>query len=196
MNENETIDETTTPETEETTETTETQTEEETPEVEVEEEVEEVEDAEPETRNTTSTKKETKEDDDDVDPDDEKVINNIVNKAVNPIREQLQTQLDQAEISNFITGNPEYAKYTKQIGTYMKHEAYRNIPIQNIAAIVSAKDMQKLGAKKERDAQAKVAETKGAGNNTRAIEAGAKDWGSASKEDYQAHLAKVMGQTV
>ena len=196
MNEDETtINETTTPETEETTETPETtETEEETPEVE-----EVVEDVEPETRNTP--KKEDKgnndnNDDDDVDPDDEKVINNIVNKAVNPIREQLQTQLDQAEISNFITGNPEYAKYTKQIGTYMKHEAYRNIPIQNIAAIVSAKDMQKLGAKKERAAQAKVAETRGVGSNTRATEAVNKDWGSASKEDYQAHLAKVMGQTV
>jgi len=150
---------------------------------------------EPEVRSTIKTpeKKEKEDEDDNVLPEDEEAINRVVNKRLAPLEEQTKQQQDIIDINNLIASKPEYAPYREQILAYAKHDAYKQIPIHNIAAIVTSKDQQKIGARKEREAQKKVAETKSPGNTSRPGTPIKVDWHNASSDDYKAKRTEVFG---
>jgi hypothetical protein len=76
----------------------------------------------------------------------------------------------------------------------MKHPAYKNIPVKNIAAIVAARDLQKIGAMKEREAQRKANETRGGGSSARPTPGAGKDWHRAPKAEVEAKKAEVLGR--
>ena len=83
-------------------------------------------------------------------------------------------------------------KYKPVMLKYMSHPAYKNVPVSAIAAIVSAKDAEKIGAQKERDAQKKVKESKSGGDTTRHNgDGGKKDWSSMPKAQFEAELIKI-----
>ena len=139
--------------------------------------------------------------DDEVDPEDAATIGKVVDKRLKPLQERLEQQnatiqerADAAEVDDLIREKPEFEQYRGKILTYMKHPAYSNVPAKNIARIVAGDDLMKLGAQKEREAAEEVAKTKGVGGTARKIEGGGKDWLKASKEDFQAERARVMGQ--
>jgi hypothetical protein len=132
--------------------------------------------------------------DDDIDPEDKARINRQIDKRLTPLQETIQKQNDEIEVNGYLQANPEYSKYKPVIMKYVGHQAYRNIPIKNIVAIVAANDMQKIGAQKERAAQKKVAETKGGGSQQRKPAGGAVDWSKASPAEVEAQIAKVKGQ--
>ena len=146
----------------------------------------------PETRIEEEKKKDEKEDED-LDPDDEKTISKVVDKKLSPLQTQIQKQNNEIEANSYIVDNPEFAKYKPVILKYMTHSSYKNIPVKNIAAIVSANDMQKIGASKERVATKKAADTKSKGTQARKAKGGKTDWLTASKEDYEKKLAQVKG---
>jgi len=174
--------------------------------VEEKEEEENPEDLEPETRGAKSKEekkgKEGKEakgdevdEDDEIDPDDEKMVSKVLKKALGPVQEQLgelQGIKDQNEVNAFIRQNPEYSKYEGSALKYMSHPAYANIPVKNIMAIVAAKGLQQLGAKKEREAALKVKETQGNGTQVRKSPAGKPDYKNMSKEEFDAVKAGVL----
>lgn len=133
--------------------------------------------------------------DGDIDPDDEKTISKVVDKKISNVTQQLRQQQDQAELNAFIVENPEFSKYKTAIETYMKHPTYNNIPVANIAAIVAHKDLMKLGAQKEREAQKRANDTKNNVNNSsRADTKKGTDWGSASPEAVAQKRAEVLGR--
>src|SRR3990167_6194402 len=159
------------------------------------------EDFETEVRKAPLVKKEKgderDEGDGEIDSDDEKAISKMVAKQIKPVQETLkrvQEMEDRAEVDSFIAVRPEFAKYRGVILKHVQHPSYANIPIHNIAAMVSAKDMQALGAAKEREAARKAAETKGGGQMQRKVTSGKTDWGKISSEDFAVQRAKVMGQ--
>jgi len=152
-----------------------------------------------EERNKAKEIKEDKptEDDPEVDPDDEKAISKVVDRKLKAVQEQLkevQALRDEAEVTAFIQAKPEFSKYKGAMLKYLAHPTYKNIPVHNIAAIVASKELQQLGAQKEREAQKKVAETKDKGSTVRQP-VGKVDWHTASKEDYQAQRARVFGHS-
>lgn len=151
-----------------------------------------IDDFEPETRTETEKKKD-KEDEDDVDPDDAKTIEKVVDKKLSPLQAQIQKQNNEIEANSYISDNPEMAKHKPVILKYMAHPAYKNIPVKNIAAIVSSSDQQKIGAKKERVAAKKAADTKSKGTQARKPKGGKVDWLKAPKADYDKKLAEVKG---
>jgi len=152
---------------------------------------------EPETRGEEEKKEEKPLDNDEeeIDPEDEKVINRVVDRKLSPIAEKIQKQNDEIEVNTYLVDNPEMAKYKPAILKYASHSAYKNIPISNIAAIVSAKDQQKIGAKKEREARENSDKTKDGSNPTRKTE-GKVDWANASLEEVEAQIAKAKGMRV
>ena len=165
--------------------------------IQVEKKEESVDDQEIETRTKVKAKEDEDvvdkdKEDDEIDPFDAKAIKKIVNKEIDPIRKENQALKDQIEVDSFITSKPEYAKYKPVILKYMQHDAYSQIPVHNIAAMVASKDLMSMGAQKEREAQRKVAETKSPGNSVRTTTTG-KDWHNAPKEDFDAQRTKVMG---
>jgi hypothetical protein len=143
---------------------------------------------EPEVRSTIKPPEKPKDDDntEEVLPEDEAAITKVVNKRVAPLEEQAKQQQDVIDVNNLIASKPEYAPYREQILAYAKHDAYKQIPIHNIAAIVTSKDQQKIGARKEREAAKKVAETKTGGTTARPTGTQKVDWHAASSEDYKA----------
>jgi len=166
----------------------------ETPSVEVKEEKEEK-PLEPETRTpepSTEPKPESKEEPEEVVPEDEETITKVVQKQLSPFQKKIEEQTNIIEATNFIASKPEFAKYKDVIIKHMNHSAYKNIPVDRIAKMVAGDDLMKIGAEKEREAQKKVAETKGGGNTARQTQTG-KDWHSASKEEYQAQREAVLG---
>jgi len=167
--------------------------------IEIEKEIK-VEDVEPETRTPEQKKKEEKLPDieeDEVDPEDQKTIGKVVDAKMKPVSEalkQLQRVKDEQEVDSFLRAKPEFGKYRDVMIKYVGHPAYANIPVHNIAAIVASKDLQKLGAVKEREAQKKVNETKETGNQVRKQTGGAVDWKSVSRTEFEEQKAKVLGQ--
>jgi len=159
---------------------------------------------EPETRTPAQIKKDKEEgnppeEEDEIDPEDEKTISKVVEKRMKPVSEalqQLQKVKDEQEVDAFIRVKPEYAKYRDVMVKYVGHPAYAQIPVHNIAAIVASKDLQKLGAEKEREAAKKAEETKDKGNQIRKQAGGATDWKNVPKSDFEAKRAEVMGQRV
>lgn len=154
---------------------------------------------EPETRTKAEIKaddkKEKEADDPDLDPEDEKRISKVLDKRLGGYEAKLarvQKLENEAEVNGFLSGKPEFTKYKATILKYMDHPSYSNIPAHNIAAIVASKDLMKMGAQKEREAAKQAKDTQTPGNTARK-EATMKDWGSASKEDYEAQRAKVLG---
>jgi hypothetical protein len=142
-------------------------------------------------------KSEDKEEEDpdlaDMDPEDKKRIDKLIEKRITPVQQQLKQQNDEVEVNTYLLDHPEYGKYKGAILKYVAHPAYAQIPVKNIAAMVAADDMQKLGAQKEREAQKKIAETKNPGSGGKKPSGGT-DWRTAPKEDYNAKLVEVMGR--
>jgi hypothetical protein len=152
----------------------------------------------PEERNP---KKDTKPDDtkpdpdDDVDPDDEKTIGKVVDKKLKAVSEQLkevQHLRDEAEVTAFIQVKPEFGKYRGAMLKYLAHPSYKNIPVHSIAVIVAAKDLEKIGAEKEREAQRKAADTKDKGSTARQP-LGKVDWNNATRETVAEQRSKIFG---
>jgi len=130
---------------------------------------------------------EKKKEEEEVNPEDEETIGKVVEKRVKPLE-------DEIEVNAFLQAKPEFSKYKSAILKYMSHEAYKNVPVHGIVAIVAAKDMQQLGAKKEREARKRVEDTKNLGNSVRKGGSGGIDWLNATKDDYEAQKAKVLGR--
>ncbi len=134
--------------------------------------------------------------DEDIDPDDKATINKVVDEKLKPVSgalERLQKLEDEKEVDTFLQSKPEFSKYRTSILKHISHPAYKQIPVHNIATMVAAKDLEKIGAQKERDAQKKVNETKGNGTGGRK-QSGKVDWSTASPEEYAAKRAEVLGQ--
>lgn len=134
-------------------------------------------------------------DDIEIDPEDEKRLNKILDKRLGGMAEKLsrvEKLENEAEVNGFIAAKPEFAKFKPAILKYMEHPAYKNIPAHNIAKIVAGDNLMKLGAQKEREAQKKAKETEGNGTTVRKTTTPV-DWTSASKDDYEAQRAKVLG---
>lgn len=145
-------------------------------------------------------------DDDDILPEDKKMFEKVAQKLIKPLQEEIQAlkgntgeQQHIIDTDSFIAENPIYKRYRAGIIKYAKDPAYSNVAISNIAIIVSAKDQQKLGAEKERMAQAKAKATQSQGNQGNPIvkgKDGKPDYLNMSKEEFDKERAKVLGQTV
>jgi len=131
------------------------------------------------------------EDDEEIDEDDKKRIEKIVEKKYGG---DIEAMKKQTAITTYFSEHPEYSKYKGAAMKYMDHPTYSGIPIHNIVAIVASKDMMKIGAAKEREAQKRVAETKVPGKTVRKPSGGGTDWSKATKEELEAQKAKIYGR--
>ncbi len=119
------------------------------------------------------------EDDDDIDPVDKKVFDKMARKYIQPLQEELAALKGNTgeirhitETDNFIAENPEYKKYRAGILKVAKDPAYARVAISFIAAGIAAKDLKKIGAQMEREAQEKAKGTQNQGNQGNKITKG------------------------
>lgn len=143
------------------------------------------------------SKKEDEDDDegdDDLDEETRKKIDKRVDKRLSPYEQKIQRQNDEIEVNTFIIDNPEFKRYKKVALKHLEDPAYRNIPVENIMAMVAHKDLLKLGAEKERAAQKKAKQTKNGGRTTRKQPKGKVDWSTASQEEVERKIQEVKQQ--
>jgi hypothetical protein len=131
-----------------------------------------------------------------IDPDDAKTIGAVVEKQTASVKARLQDTQDRLEVDEYLQSHPELSKYKPVILKHMKHPAYKQIPVKNIAAMVASEDLMKLGAKAEREAQAKADATKVRGTQVRKTGGGAEDWKKAPKEAFEEQVRKVKGMNI
>lgn len=140
-----------------------------------------------------------KKDEEEIDPDDEVKISRLVDKKVAPLQAQLIQRTNEAEADSFLR-NPETLKrypgadkYREAMLKYMNHPAYSRIPANNVFRIVAGDDLIRLGAEREREATVKAKGTQVNSSSAR-VPSGQKDWGSASKDEFEAKKAEVLGR--
>lgn len=139
-------------------------------------------------------KKETAGDEDDL--DENAKFRQQMQSDMQKERDRTQKLQNKMEVDSYIGANPEFKKYKEAIDAHVNDKAYANIPVERIAKMVAADDMMKLGARRERQAQTKVNATHSPGNTARQpAGGGGPNWLTASREDFQAKRAEVMGQT-
>jgi len=153
---------------------------------------EEEEDEEPRVRTTTTVpEKKTEEEDEDLDPDDQARIAKMVDKRL--AQAGVGDTRDQLQVDGFVRDNPEYSKYSTRALKYMK--AIPNLVAEDAFRIVSAKDQQKIGAQKEREAFEKARATTSSGTQFRAPVSGGVDWLKASQEEVNAKKNEIINTT-
>lgn len=145
----------------------------------------------PEVRDYKPSEKPATEEEEEIDAEDKARIEKIVEKKYGGDIEAIKKQV---AVDTYFNSNPEMAKYKGAALKYMEHPTYKGIPVHNIVAIVASKDMMKIGAAKEREAQRKVAETKSPGMSVRKPAGGSVDWLNVSKAEFDAQKAKVLGR--
>lgn len=149
----------------------------------------------PETKESQSRKEE------DVLPEDAEVISNLAEEKVKPIKQnvsEVSKRLDRFDAKEYV--DERYDGYTREqkqkvVDTIIKFKnspAYSNLPISHIGAIVSERHQQRIGARKERAAQAKTASTNTPGTSGGRVTGGDKDWSNASSEEFNARLNQVL----
>ena len=143
---------------------------------------------EPRIRPTSTPKPKVDEEEDEIDPDDEKRIGRVVEERLK--QAGVGDTRDQLEVDAVIRERPELSPYRDRALKYMK--AHPTLVAQDAVSIVSYKDAQELGAKKEREAAEKVRETQSPGESFRKPTGGGVDWTKASAEDVEAQREKLL----
>lgn len=111
-------------------------------------------------------KTEAGEEDDEVSPDDEKVVEKVIEKKYGDYFREMDEEKEAAEINGFIAQNPEFKPYETKIRKFASHPSRRHIPISSIAYEVAGPDLMRLGAEraKKADEKAKEASLKAGGS--------------------------------
>lgn len=131
----------------------------------------------------------------DIDPDDVKTIGTIVEKQTASLRKQMQDDRDRYEVDTFIKDNPKFEKYKPAILKHLQHEVYSRIPVKNIATMLAGDDLLKMGATKEREAQAKANATKSPGDTARPS-GGEVDYSRMPLKDFELEIQRAKGMQV
>lgn len=142
--------------------------------------------------------------DDGILDEDKKAFEKFASRLIKPLQDEisaLKGNTDNvavvSDVNSFLTDHSEYAKYKAGIVKYAQHPSYSNVSIDNIAFIVSGKDQQAIGARKEREAvaKAKATQIKENGGDTIVEDKNAKpDFLAMPKKDFEAARSKILGQ--
>ena len=114
-------------------------------------------------------------DTEDLDALDGDKIKNYVDKKIKEgtaeVNEKLFKQTVESKIDKLIANNPDYKPFEKEIKKWVFHEnrmvlIKRGMPVATAALEVMAPRLQRLGAKKEREANKEAKDTQGKGSST------------------------------
>jgi len=152
---------------------------------------EEPEDIEPKTRAKPPKKPKEGEEEEEPDPDDERMVSSIIDKRLKEAG--IGDTQDQLQLDAFIRDNPEYSKYRVNALKYMK--VHPSLVAGDAVRIVSAKDQQKIGAEKEREATENARSTQGGGMTVRTPKGAGRDWSKATAEEMDAKKNEIYGRT-
>jgi hypothetical protein len=135
--------------------------------------------------------------DDDVSPEDEKVVDKIIQKKygdkfakLDQANKAAEEAKDQGELKQFLTDNPNFKPFEKKIWKHWQHPSRNHLPLSDVVYAVAGPQLLKLGAKLGAQADNKARKTSSGGNSAR--NAGGKiDYSSMTDAEFDAHVEKV-----
>lgn len=138
-------------------------------------------------------------DDDDEEQDDETIkLNKLVDKKVSGLMPQLVENRNAVAVDSYLrdvaSKIPTAPLYRDAMLQTMKIPKYSNLSAIEVFRIVAGDELLRVGAAKERAAARKASSTR-VDNSAGGRPAGgkSKDWGSASKDDFNAKRNEVLG---
>jgi hypothetical protein len=133
-------------------------------------------------------------DDDGISPDDEKLVEKVVERKYGKYFSRDEERDAKAEVKEFLNTDPQgkyFKKYEDKILKWSRHPNRANVPLRTIALELAGNDLLKIGAELEREAQKKADESKAGGGSARATEGGKKDWSNATPAEVEAEIERV-----
>lgn len=144
---------------------------------------------------------------DEEETEDDRILAKTITKHMSPLQKQLERQnalmaeqRSLVEVESFVREDKTglASRYKDAMLKYIK--AYPNVPVSGIFKIVAGDDLMREGARRERRAASKAAATRVNSGNSSVVrnsgEKKGKDWGAASKDDYLAKRAEVLGRPI
>lgn len=130
------------------------------------------------------------EDDDGLSPEDAAAIDKRLEKHLAPILAEKEQQEVDTQIANFISENPEFKPYAAKAAKWARHEAYKNVALEQIFYAAAGKDLLKIGAKRKQgaDSEAKKGRTGGGSGDDKG---GSKNWHGASHDDVGKEIERI-----
>jgi len=105
-------------------------------------------------------------DEDEIAPDDEEVISKVIDKRLAPVLEKIVGSEDKEEATKFFNENPEFKPYEAKIAKWWQDPSRRHLPIATVALeAVGYKNLIRIGAQKQKEADEKAAQTKTKGSS-------------------------------
>lgn len=133
------------------------------------------------------------EDDDNIDPEDSKIIQKHVAKALSPFLAKQMQDEDSQEIGDFIKQNPDFAPYADKVRKFAQHPSRREMPIKALFYEVAGDDLLKIGADRVRKANAEARKTVAGGGTGAGSDAPKGAW-DLTPEEFTAQQDAVRSK--
>jgi hypothetical protein len=126
-------------------------------------------------------------DDDDDDSglsdDARSAVDKVIDKKIAPLLKKVIGDVDENELKDLFSSEPEAKKYEKHIRAYMGHEAYKGVSPSVIFHHLAFSNAQAVGAKRKNAADLEAGQSKGAGRTIKPKGSGASGLPSAEDID-------------
>ncbi len=136
---------------------------------------------------------------DDADDLSEEKIEKVISKRIAPLEEATRISVeksleaeDKAEAKEYVRLHPEFAPYQAKAEKFMKHPSRRQLPIESIFYEVAGKDLMKIGAARQKQAD-DDAKRSNAGGGTGGNE-GAKSVKDMTPAEFAAYKEEIRSR--
>lgn len=129
--------------------------------------------------------------DDDISPEDERVVDKIIQRRYGDKFAKLEQVEDEKEMETFLSANPDFKDYKQKIWKFWQHPSRNHLPVETVAFEVAGRDLLKIGAKRAQEANNKARQTSSDGALSRGSGGGKVDYNSMSDADFEKHVQEV-----
>ncbi|MFH1559018.1 MAG: hypothetical protein ABIC19_00655 [Patescibacteria group bacterium] len=128
---------------------------------------------------------------DDVLPEDEKIIEKVVEKKLTPIFQRQLAAEDEQEVQNFVNTNPEFKSYEVKVRKLMAHPSRAQVPISSLFYEAAGPHLMKLGAQKAKEADNEANQSNAGGGSSRDTGDKKVDWNAMPNEEFGKKLQEI-----
>lgn len=143
-----------------------------------------------EQRKSTEEQKGEDGDDDDISPEDARLIDRRIAKAIAPFEQKAVQEQLTSEINTFVASNPEFKPYADKVAKWAQHPSWENVPVDRIFYAAAGPNLMKMGAQRKAEQDRKAAETRPGGSSS-AAESGGKPIENMTDAEFAAYTDRI-----
>lgn len=120
----------------------------------------------------------------DLTPEQLKAFEKVVDKKLQPYKEQQAEQQVETEIASFLEENPDFKPFKDKVKRYAMHPSRENIPVESLFYEVAGPKLMQIGAKRQKQAAQEAKKGKTGGGRPTGTEGGSKDWKGMNNDSF------------